>query len=235
MGGINNRGNGWVIRPDGSQREADYNPHEGNLVWNQILPGELVLRYHQASRSDIAHCEVVYRPETVTPAQLATAKQLEEDMKASENAFGLDQRLTEQLDRRKMAIEVAMAELPEALRPVDGWDYQVLVSSNGVHLEASAGGWVNHATPFDASCEGREAQVVYGHPAADGVLEALAYYKWGYWNLNLRWREDASVRPMAQPEGPAASQPEDVPDQGPVSAAALAALRDKLSGGKGKK
>lgn len=199
MGGVTNRGNGWVLRPDGSKRECDPSSFsrygDGYLVWNQILPGELVLRYHQADRYDIAHCEVVYRPEVLTGAQLTVARQIEEEMGACENAFGLDDRLSKLLDRRAAAIEEAMANLPQALWPDDGWTLEVLSSTNGLTLSADARSWVNHAEPFPLSCEGREAQVVYELPAADGVLQVVAYYKWGSWNLNLWWREQADVTP----------------------------------------
>lgn len=188
MGGVTNRGSGWVIRPDGTKREADNNPGQGELAWNQVLPGELVLQYHQADRYDIAHCEVVYRPDQVTQAQLVAAKQIEEDMGASENAFGLDDRLGKLIERRIAAIDEVMATLPESLRPEDDWDYQALVSTNGIPV-GDGESWVNHDEPFDERCEGREAQVVYVTPAADGELVALTYYKWGYWNVNLLWRE----------------------------------------------
>lgn len=212
MGGATNRGCGWVIAPDGTHRESDsvdtsmhgsntkryHQSYEGDHVWNQILPGELVLRYYQADRYDIAHCEVVRRPDQVTQAQLVAAKQIEEDMGASENGFGLDDRLSKLIERRIAAIDEAMANLPESLRPEGGWDYQALVSVNGVSVR-DGDSWVNHAEPFDEHCEGREAQVVYVTPAADGELVALAYYKWGGWNVNLLWRETSVGSPIATP------------------------------------
>lgn len=227
MGGINNRGNGWVIRPDGTRREADRNPSEGDLVWNQILPGELVLCYRQASRHDIAHCEVVHRPAEVTAVQLAVAKQLEEDMGAVENAFGLDEQLTVLLDRRKAAIEEAMTGLPEALRP-PAWDYQVLASPNGMRLKASARGWINYAPPFDTSCEGCVAQIVFSCPAADGRLQVVVFKKWGGDNLNLLWLEGATVTevtPAPLVDEPVAEEP--VVEEPPDMATALQRLRER--------
>ncbi len=216
MGGVTNRGFGWVIRPDGSSREADNladlvrygQPRDGDMIWKQILPGELVLRYRRADRYDIAHCEVVHRPDVVTPAQLVAAKQIEEEMEASENAFGLDSRLTQLLDRRAAAIEEAMTELPQALWPDDGWTLEVLSSTNGLALVADARSWVNHAGQFPERCEGRDAQVVYELPAADGVLQVVAYYKWGAWNLNLWWREGntaSSEEPAVEESGESAT------------------------------
>lgn len=185
----------------GSNTRRYHQSYEGDHVWNQILPGELVLRYYQADRYDIAHCEVVHRPDQVTRDQLVAAKQIEEDMGASENAFGLDDRLGKLLDRRAMAIEEAMNDLPPALRPEDGWTLEVLSSANGLTLAADARSWVNHAESFPLSCEGREAQVVYELPAADGGLQVVAYYKWGCWNLNLWWREQpATPAPVEQAE-----------------------------------
>lgn len=201
MAGVTNRGNGWVIRADGTERQADSNPSQGDLVWNQILPGELVLRYHQTDRYDIPHCEVVHRPGVVTPAQLLAARQIEEEMEAAENAFGLDDLLSKLLDRRAAAIEEAMDDLPQALWPEDGWTLEELSSANGLNLSVDARSWVNHGAEFPEHCEGREAQVVYELPAADGVLQVLAYYKWGSWNLNLWWREtEGSSGPPAATE-----------------------------------
>lgn len=191
MGGANNRGNGWVLHPDGSQRPADTNPSQGDLVWNQVLPGELVLRYQQSSRYDIAHCDVVYRPDEVTAAQLAVVKQLEEELGASENAFGLDEQLGHLLERRIAAIEEAMADLPESLRPEGDWEYQVLSSANGIPVGDDPTSWAVNANdaPFEERCSGREAQAVLSVAAADGELVVLLYYKWGGWNTNLVWRE----------------------------------------------
>lgn len=202
MGGVTNRGCGWVIRPDGSHRPHDNSlidrhgrERDGDLVWNQILPGELVLRYRRADRYDIAHCDVVHRPATVTREQLLVAKQIEEEMEASENAFGLDDRLSELLNRRSVAIEEAMADLPEDLQTVVDVAYELLASANGVTIAHGlvAEHWVNQREGFPLECEGREAQVVYQLPAADGTLQVVGYYKWGSWNLNLWWREEEPV------------------------------------------
>lgn len=98
------------------------------------------------------------------------------------------------IERRIAAIDEAMASLPLVLRP-KSWSYQWLTGPNGIRLEADARSWGDNSAPFEASCEGREAQVVYSLPAADGVLEVVNYYKWGCWNLNLWWREQADVTP----------------------------------------
>ncbi len=222
LGSANNRGEGWVVRPDGSLREADYNPHQGDLVWRQILSGEVVLRYHQATRSDIAHCEVVHRPQEVTPAQVTAAAQIEEDMGASENAFGLNDRLGKLIDRRIAAIEAAIPNLPVDLRLEPGWNYQALVSANGIHLEIDGTGWVNHADPFDERCEYREAQMVCVAPAADGELVALTYYKWGDWNINLLWRETTGGSTTVAPAEEEVAEPTDM-------ATAMKNLREKFS------
>lgn len=209
MGGVTNRGCGWVIRPDGSHRPHDNSlidrhgrERDGDLVWNQILPGELVLRYRRADRYDIAHCDVVHRPATVTREQLLVAKQIEEEMEASENAFGLDDRLSELLNRRSVAIEEAMADLPEDLQAVVDVAYELLASANGVTIAHGlvAEHWVNQREGFPLECEGREAQVVYQLPAADGTLQVVGYYKWGSWNLNLWWREEEPVDTAEQDE-----------------------------------
>lgn len=223
LGGVNNRSAWWVVRPDGSLREPDrtdtHRYDASNRLgeyWQAVGQSELALHYHRADRYDIAHCEVVHRPEVVTPAQLAAAKQIEEEMGASENAFGLDDRLGRLLDRRAVAIEEAMTDLPQPLWPEDGWTLEALSSANGLSLAVDARSWVNHGREFAEHCEGREAQTVYELPAADGVLQVVAYYKWGAWNLNLWWREQTDVV--------AAPAEADEPAQAETSLADLAAF-----------
>ncbi|MCC7543414.1 hypothetical protein IT415_01755 [bacterium] len=143
---------------------------------------------------------------------------------AKQPIAGIEQgELGKRIERRIAAIDAAMVSLPESLRPEDGWDYQALVSVNGVSV-GDGDSWVNHAEPFDEHCEGRDAQVVYAVPAADGELVALAYYKWGYWNVNLRWRETTDSSPVAthaSEESASATEPVDMED-------ALQRLQDRF-------
>ena len=91
-GGATNCGMGWVIKPDGSDRERDglenSNPRraerldEGYLFWRQVLPGELVLSWSKATTAGEHHFEVVYLPELVTEAQLERTAEIQQELEA---------------------------------------------------------------------------------------------------------------------------------------------------------
>ena len=92
-GGATNCGMGWVIKPDGSDRERDRlenssNPRraerldEGYLFWRQVLPGELVLSWSKATTAGEHHFEVVYLPELVTEAQLERTAEIQQELEA---------------------------------------------------------------------------------------------------------------------------------------------------------
>ena len=92
-GGATNCGMGWVIKPDGSDRERDRlenssNPRraerldEGHLFWRQVLPGELVLSWSKATTAGEHHFEVVYLPELVTEAQLERTAEIQQELEA---------------------------------------------------------------------------------------------------------------------------------------------------------
>lgn len=238
--GITDQGDGWVIRPDGTFRDADEmagDSHrietyrEGTMIWHQILPGELVLKVWSRDRYDIIHCEVIYRPDSITQAQADAAKRIEEQLEAPENAFGLDDRLARLLERRRKSIQEAMTELPEDLQPSFDWGLEWLASDNGIGLDnESAERWVDETQPFTDCCHGREAQVVYRLPAADGVLEALVYQKWGGWNVNLRWREQTtSSEETDSPATPPADE-ETTQEESPVDMTeALKMLQERFN------
>lgn len=87
-GGATGCGMGWVITPDGFDRERDGlendNPRraarydEGYLVWKQILPGELVLAWSKAFTAAPHEFEVVHLPsEGVTEAQLERVAEIQ--------------------------------------------------------------------------------------------------------------------------------------------------------------
>ena len=90
-GGATGCGMGWVITPDGLDRERDGlendNPRraarydEGHLVWKQILPGELVLAWRKAFTAAEHEFEVVYFPsEGVTEAQLERVAEIQQEL-----------------------------------------------------------------------------------------------------------------------------------------------------------
>ena len=89
-GGATNCGMGWVIKPDGSDRERDGLENsnrrraerldEGYLFWRQVLPGELVLSWSKATTAGEHHFEVVYLPELVTEAQLERTAEIQQEL-----------------------------------------------------------------------------------------------------------------------------------------------------------
>ena len=91
-GGATNCGMGWVIKPDGSDRERDGLENsntrraerldEGYLFWRQVLPGELVLSWSKATTAGEHHFEVVYLPELVTEAQLERTAEIQQELEA---------------------------------------------------------------------------------------------------------------------------------------------------------
>lgn len=94
--GRTNAGCGWVLSPEGMERECDevdtsmhssnskryHQSYEGDHVWQQILPGELVVRWHKAYTAAKHELEVIYRPELVTEAQLERLAELLEEINA---------------------------------------------------------------------------------------------------------------------------------------------------------
>ena len=90
-GGATGCGMGWVITPDGLDRERDGlendNPRraarydEGHLVWKQILPGELVLAWRKDFTAAEHKFEVVHLPsEGVTEAQLERVAEIQQKL-----------------------------------------------------------------------------------------------------------------------------------------------------------
>ena len=90
-GGATNCGMGWVIGPDGMDRERDSlgdgnscraaRYDEGFLVWRQILPGELVIAWRKAYTAAEHEFEVVYLPEGgVTEAQLERVAEIQQEL-----------------------------------------------------------------------------------------------------------------------------------------------------------
>ena len=90
--GKTNAGEAWVIAPNGMDRECDYvdtsvcgsnskryhQSYEGDHVWNQILPGELVIYWSHAYTAAPHEFQVIYKPETLTEAQLERVKEIQD-------------------------------------------------------------------------------------------------------------------------------------------------------------
>ena len=98
--GATNAGEAWVITPKGMDRECDFvdtmvcgsnskryhQNYEGDHVWNQIMPGELVIYWSHAYTAAPHNFEVVYRPETLTEAQLERVAEIQNNIE--ERFFG---------------------------------------------------------------------------------------------------------------------------------------------------
>ena len=87
-GGRTNAGDGWVIGPDGQDRgnTAWYNPRpryssEGDKIWEQILKGEVVLKWSKGSSAVAHEFEVVHLPaEGLTEAQLERIQEIQDEL-----------------------------------------------------------------------------------------------------------------------------------------------------------
>lgn len=88
--GATNAGQGWVISPNGMDRDYDEieNPRpryqsEGYAIWRQIMPGEVVLRWAHASTAAEHEFEVLFRPEELTDAQLERVFEIEQELEST--------------------------------------------------------------------------------------------------------------------------------------------------------
>jgi hypothetical protein len=88
-GGRTNAGNGWVIDQQGQDRDPTsignsnlrrlQKYSEGYMVWEQILIGEVVIKWSKASSAAPHEFEVVYFPsEALTEAQLERIKEIQD-------------------------------------------------------------------------------------------------------------------------------------------------------------
>lgn len=99
-GGRTNAGNGWVIDRNGQDRDStsmwNSNPRrlerygEGYMVWEQILPGEVVLKWSKATSAASHEFQVIHLPsEGLTEAQLERIREIQNTLEANwESASG---------------------------------------------------------------------------------------------------------------------------------------------------
>lgn len=92
--GRTNAGKAWVITPQGMDRECDsvdtsvcssnskkyHQSYEGDHVWNQVMPGELVLGWKKAYTAAPHEFFVIYQPETLTEAQLERVAEIQAEI-----------------------------------------------------------------------------------------------------------------------------------------------------------
>jgi hypothetical protein len=92
-GGRTNAGNGWVIDQDGQDRDPtsmwNSNPRrlqrygEGYMVWDQILAGEVVLKWSKSSSAAPHEFEAIHLPEEgLTEAQLERIQEIQDELES---------------------------------------------------------------------------------------------------------------------------------------------------------
>lgn len=100
-GGRTNAGDGWVIGPDGQDRQntgwTDPNSRrlarygEGEMIWEQILDGEVVLKWSKSCSAAPHNFEIIHVPsEGLTEPQLERIREIENELESEwEGARGL--------------------------------------------------------------------------------------------------------------------------------------------------
>lgn len=100
-GGRTNAGDGWVIGPDGGDRPntgwTDLNSRrlhrygECEMIWEQILPSEVVLKWSKSCSAAAHNFEIVHLPtESLTEAQLERIREIQDELEREwEGARGL--------------------------------------------------------------------------------------------------------------------------------------------------
>ena len=201
--GASGNGDAWVVRPDGTLREADEFAQrkmypEGGLKWARVEADELALTWSCGTMRDItgsSDFKVAKMPVGgLTEAQREAVRRIEtEDIGTIEGVFGIDPEANTRRERFVGEVRAKFPKCPACQRELaeENISYSALVSGYGLHICSCENipRLVNWNRPFDAATEGRNAQVVLSRAISTGVIEALAYEKWGSWNLNLRWRE----------------------------------------------
>ncbi len=210
--GVSGNGDFWVIRADGSLREPDNIKYrkryrsEGDKYWTIVGAEELALSWTCGTTNDIAgSSEFVVAKLPVnglTATQLETVTEIELDIGAPQNAFGLDEQMQKMFGERLAQIKVAVANSP-LINEVPDLDYLTVTGEWGqlvgdYCIRGQVEDYVDEEGEFPVSIENRRAQVLDQQPAAGGVVEFLAYFKYGDWNLNIRWRELAEGESLTQ-------------------------------------
>lgn len=235
-GGMTNNGEGWVIRPDGTFRGHDSDDvrrhkSDGTYLWKVVRADELALRWQCNHVGDVdgnSEFEVIKLPVNgCTPAQLTAVRQIEEEIGASEGAFGLDMEARKQRDDIFALVRAKITKCP-GTNEVLNWDEDALkrlLGSNGNSVaQGDKVAGLLSGREFSDTCDGREAQVVKTWVlSSEDIVEGLAYHKFGDWNLSLRYRK---ARPAEFVEEKVETPPQQT--GGVPSADKLAALRDKF-------
>ena len=123
-------------------------------------------------------------------AQIEAQRELErvaEEARRAEIARHAEQRIELVIDA--CASLRCISEAPDADRLSGYVDNDYGFSLNHNHVFGESETWIDERGEFAAYCDARKAQVIEAVACAGGVLEVLAYEKYGGWNFNLRWRK----------------------------------------------
>jgi hypothetical protein len=126
-----------------------------------------------------------------TETQLLAVAKIEGELEVP-NAFGLNKEANAAVERQ-LAVVRAACKRSQILRKMPDLDYLAVTGRWGQtvpedYIRGRVEDFVDQNGEFTAQTENRQAQVLDEQPAGDGVVEFLAYHKYGYWNLNIRWR-----------------------------------------------
>jgi len=201
-GGASNNGDGWVIKANGELKENNDSSigrykSDGRLKWNVVNKDELALVWSCDSIQNIpgtSTFEVKKRPKNLTKAQLDKVRDIEiNDIKTLENSFQLDEDKTREQKGFGYNIIEDLEYCPVCGDEIDYPEdlYFKVCNNYGFNFCSSyeVEDFIDYNKDFDDETEGREAQIISKRFINNGVLEILAYAKYGTWNLNMRFRE----------------------------------------------
>ena len=227
----------WVIRSDGSCREADqriprdrHHTSEGEMRWEVVQPDELALEAQVNWRDVVGDSffKVAHLPVAggLTTEQWIAVRKIETETGALEGSFGLDKQLNRLHATRLEAILTA-AQSVLGYRPRKPYHgYFEFLGAKGLQLD-DRGRLANRSVPMppDGSYESTITTVA----VSDGVLEFYLRYSMSYKTatLYMRWRQ-SDGEPQGEPE-----VVEDQEDPKPIEdlGAALSQLQAKFRGG----
>ena len=199
VSGVSGDARFFVIQADGELRAPEtgsFSKSHGRgaqtQVWSLVGPDELAIAWkgHRArvSQGDFRVSKLPV--DGLSPAQIEAVRRIEEELRAIPNSFGLDPKLSDEQGLAMEAVRTAYHEvtsqgLPEDVR------YRHVVDSGfdcTAHVESWMEREIDRTESFDRQIAGREAQAVWEIECAGGVLEFLAFHKFGHWNFSCRWR-----------------------------------------------
>lgn len=175
----------WVITPDGQVREPDElvrrkSYPEGTKRWHRVERDELVITW-QPGKEVVAHAPV----HGVTPAQISAVLEIERELGTLDGSFGLDPVLNAEYARRMGEIRGACRK-EGVILPVEA-EYKWFASASGHMIDDWKKNILYHLG--DTECSARTAYLQHKVPCAGGMLEFVAFNKFGQMNVAVRRRE----------------------------------------------